>query len=74
MKLGEEDLAAEKSMNTHLHVMEAFTNLLRAWADDGLKAKQKELILVTVDKIVDAATGHFKLFFEGLISKILQHH
>jgi mannobiose 2-epimerase len=64
MKLGEEDLAAQKSMNTHLHVMEAYTNLLRAWDDDGLKTKQKELILVTVDQIVDVAAGHFKLYFD----------
>jgi mannobiose 2-epimerase len=64
MKLGEEDVAVQKSMNTHLHIMEAYTNLLRAWDDKELKSKQKELILVTVDQIVDAATGHFKLFFD----------
>ena len=41
-----------KSMNTHLHVMEAYTNLLRAWPDDGLRARLASLIRITIDKIV----------------------
>jgi len=64
MKLGAGDLDAKKSMNAHLHVLEAYTNLLRAWDDAGLWAKLRELVLVTVDHIIDPASGHFRLFFD----------
>ena len=53
-----------KSMNTHLHVMEAYTNLLRAWPDDGLRARLASLIRITIDKIVDPG-GHFALHFDA---------
>jgi mannobiose 2-epimerase len=64
MRLGGGDLDADKSMNAHLHVLEAYTVLLRAWDDAGLRARLGELILVTVEHIVDPASSHFKLFFD----------
>ena len=53
-----------KSMNTHLHVMEAYTNLLRVWPDDGLAARLSSLIRITIDKIV-APSRHFALHFDA---------
>lgn len=64
MRLSEKDLNSPKSMNTHLHIMEAYTNLLRVWRDPELIARQRALITVTADRIVDAEAGHFKLFFD----------
>ena len=52
-------------MNTHLHVMEADANLLRAWDDTGLREKLAALVRVTMSQIVDTQTGHFKLFFDA---------
>lgn len=54
----------KKSMNTMLHVMEAYTNLYRVWKDERLKKKLRECIEVTTDHIVDQETSHFKLFFD----------
>jgi mannobiose 2-epimerase len=65
LRLSEKDLNCPKSMNTHLHVMEAYTNLLRVWRDPELVARQEELLEVTMDRIVDNTTGHFKLFFDN---------
>ncbi|UJF32724.1 AGE family epimerase/isomerase [Paenibacillus hexagrammi] len=53
-----------KSMNSHLHIMEAYTNLLRAWDFPHLRNKLKELIEVTIDHIVDRPKGAFALYFD----------
>jgi mannobiose 2-epimerase len=65
LRLSEKDLNSPKSMNTHLHVMEAYTNLLRVWPDPALRDSQKALLEVTLDHIVDQATGHFRMFFDN---------
>jgi mannobiose 2-epimerase len=64
MRLSEKDMNSPKSMNTHLHVMEAYTNLLRVWRNSELAASQNDLLEVTMDRIADGRTGHFQLFFD----------
>ncbi|NIK80253.1 mannobiose 2-epimerase [Paenibacillus castaneae] len=62
--LSEKDLNEKKSMNTHLHVMEGYTNLYRVWKSDELHAKLKELIEITIKHIVNPDNAHFILFFD----------
>ncbi|WP_337098316.1 AGE family epimerase/isomerase [Paenibacillus sp. YIM B09110] len=64
LSLSNKDLNEKKSMNTHLHVLEAYTNLYRVWKSDELSAKLKELIEVTIKHIIDADSAHFLLFFD----------
>ncbi len=52
-----------KSQNTHLHVMEAYTNLLRVWNDAGLRASQTELLELMLTRVLDPKTHHLGLFF-----------
>lgn len=52
-----------KSQNTHIHLLEAYTNLLRAWPDDGLRRNLRELIALMQTRIVDPRTHHLRLFF-----------
>ncbi|HUB83251.1 MAG TPA: AGE family epimerase/isomerase [Bryobacteraceae bacterium] len=73
MRLSEKDLNSPKSMNTHLHILEAYTNLLRVWRDGGLLSRQRELLEVTVDRIVDPRTAHFKLFFDMPWNSLTDH-
>ena len=63
MRLSEKDANERKTMNTHLHILESYTNLFRAWKNPVLKDKIKELLLVFTDRIVDKKTNHLNLFF-----------
>ncbi|CAM4414596.1 mannobiose 2-epimerase [Paenibacillus endophyticus] len=62
--LSEKDLNEKKSMNTHLHVMEGYTNLYRIWKSDELHAKLKSLIEITIKHIINPVNAHFILFFD----------
>lgn len=54
-----------KTMNTHLHILEAYTNLLHTWEDAGLRARQHTLVRLLLERIVDRETGHLKLHFDA---------
>ncbi len=63
-RLSPKDLDVKKSMNTHLHILEAYTNLYRIYKDDAVKEKLEHLIRIFLDKILDEKTGHLILFFD----------
>ncbi|MDR7089963.1 AGE family epimerase/isomerase [Cellvibrio fibrivorans] len=54
-----------KSQNTHLHVMEAYTNLLRVWPDGQLKKQQTALLDIMLGKILNRTTNHLALFMDA---------
>lgn len=64
LRLSEKDANEKKTMNTHLHVLEAYTNLYRIWKDEHLACQLKNLIRIFLDKIIDQHTGHLDLFFD----------
>jgi len=64
LRLSEVDLNEAKSMNTHLHVLEAYASLMRAWTSPELARKQRALLRVIVERIVDPATYHTRPFFD----------
>jgi cellobiose epimerase len=64
VRLSEKDQNAPRSMNTHLHVMEAYASLLRAWGDPGLRERLRALVALHLERILDPATSHLLLFFD----------
>ncbi len=51
-----------KSMNTHLHLLEAYTNLYRAFPDIGLRQQLKKMLGTFTDHII--ANNRMRLFFD----------
>lgn len=64
LRLSEKDENEKKTMNTHLHILEAYTNLFRVWKDEDLARQLRNLILIFIEKIVNTATNHLDLFFD----------
>ena len=51
-----------KSQNSHIHILEGYTNLLRAWPDAGLRASQHDLAEMVIRHLIDPKTHHLILF------------
>lgn len=63
MRLSDKDANESKTMNTHLHVIEAYTCLYRVWKDPLLETRLRGLINI-FDKYILDSNGHLKLFFD----------
>ena len=64
LRLSAKDANEKKTMNTHLHVLEAYANLYRIWPDNELKGQIVTLIHNFLDHFIDAGTHHLLLFFD----------
>jgi len=64
LRLSDKDANEAKTMNTHLHVLEAYTNLYRIWPDKLLRQRLEELIQLFLDTILDFESAHLRLFFD----------
>lgn len=73
MRLSDKDLNCRKSMNTMLHILESYTNLIRVWDDSLLIGQHKALLEVFMDHIIDPKTDHFKLFFDDQWHSLSDH-
>ncbi len=64
MRLSEKDANESKTMNTHLHVLEAYTCLYRVWKNSLLEVRLRGLIEIFEERIL-GPDGHLRLFFDN---------
>ncbi len=63
-RLSDKDANESKTMNTHLHILEAYSNLYRIWKDVALEKSLENIIQLFLDKFIDQETWTLKLFFD----------
>lgn len=74
MRLSDKDENLERTMNTHLHIIEPYTNLLRtlrSWTKNTIleqiehevEQAVRNLLELFTNKIINPDTGHLDLFF-----------
>lgn len=64
LRLSAKDANEKKTMNTHLHIIEAYCNLYKYWPDEQLKQKIVALLDIFHTYMINKSTGHLNLFFD----------
>jgi mannobiose 2-epimerase len=63
-RLSEVDLDTRRSMNTHLHLLEAHATLVHVWPDASVKRALSDGLDIFHSRILDASTDHLRMFFD----------
>lgn len=64
LRLSEKDANEKKTMNTHLHILEAYTALYSVYPDEYLKTQIRGLLNCFDQYIIDPETKHLQLFMD----------
>ena len=62
--IGEPSVTDEKTMNTHLHLVECYANLYRVWPDKRMADRLRNLVEIFLDHIIDKNTSHLICFMD----------
>ncbi len=73
-KLSENGVMADKTMNTLLHVFEAYTELFRVSKDAAVKDKLKQIMDTFADKVYNPKLHRQEVFFDRQWNSILDLH
>lgn len=63
VRLSAKDQNAPKTMNTHLHILEAYTTLLQITGNTRVKEALENLVKLFLSNFLDSRSGHFGLFY-----------
>jgi cellobiose epimerase len=64
VRLSEKDVAEHHSMNTHLHLLEAYANLFKVWPNDTLRKSLTSLIELFLGPLFNRTSGHYYTFLD----------
>ncbi|MDE6606919.1 MAG: AGE family epimerase/isomerase [Lachnospiraceae bacterium] len=73
-KLSENGVMAEKTMNTLLHVFEAYTELYRVSRDEKVKARLHDILDSFAERIYNPELHRQEVFFDKNLNSILDLH
>ncbi len=73
-KLSENGVMAEKTMNTLLHVLEAYTELLRVSGDDRVRERLRWIFDTIETKIYNPELHRQEVFFDLVMNSIIDLH
>jgi len=73
MRLSKKEIISSKSMNTLLHLIEAYTALVKVWPDETLSGKLRELVYIFLDHVIDPHSAHQHLFFDDQWHSLSEH-
>lgn len=73
-KLSENGVMADKTMNTLLHVLEAYTELYRVSKDDKIKEKLEFILDTFAQKVYNPKLHRQEVFFDANYNSILDLH
>lgn len=57
-------VVADITMNTHIHVLEAYTTLYRIWPDPQVRQSLDRLLAILHDRMFDPELGRLNVFFD----------
>lgn len=72
MRLSDKDMNSEKTMNTHLHILEGYTNLLRVCRAPEVEEATATLLRLFNEVIIDRSNSHMGLFFDRDMKRVEQ--
>jgi mannobiose 2-epimerase len=64
LRLSEKDDNEKKTMNTHLHIIEAYANLATIWPNERVFTSIRNLLDVFDRHFIDKESGHLRLFMD----------
>lgn len=73
-KLSENGVMAERTMNTLLHVFEAYTELYRVTGDADVRERLYWILDVFADKVYNPALRRQEVFFDGDYNSLIDLH
>ncbi len=69
-RLGGNDIEADRTFNTHLHLLEAYTNLYRAWPDPTLHTRLRDLVDIHFDRMYHPDRKHILSYFDANLKPV----